>query len=111
MTRTDHDHLRVLSICHYVLGGLCFFFGGFAVIYLAIGIALVAEAPPPAQPGGNAQEPPEFIGWFFIGLAAFMLIFYWSLAAGLVLAGRCLDQRTWRTFCLVVAGVSCLFQP
>ena len=109
MTRTDRDHLRILAICHYVLGGMCFFVGGFAIIYLAIGIAIVAEAP--AQPGGNAQEPPEFMGWVFIGVAAFMLAFYWLLAAGLLLAGRCLDQRKWRTFCLVVAGAACLFQP
>ncbi len=107
MTRADRDHLRTLAICHYVLGGLCFFFGGCAIIYLVIGLAMIAEVPGP--PAGNA--PPEFLGWFFVGIAAFMLVFYWGLAAGLVLAGRCLDRRQWRTFCLVVAGFSCLFQP
>ncbi|QJW97498.1 hypothetical protein [Frigoriglobus tundricola] len=109
MTRADRDHLRTLAICHYVLGGLCFFFGGCAIIYLVIGLAIVADAPAP--PGGNAPPPPEFLGWVFVGIAAFVLVFYWGLAAGLVLAGRCLDRRQGRTFCLVVAGFSCLFQP
>jgi len=107
MTTSDRDHLRILSICHYVLAGLCFVFGGFAVIYLAVGAAIVAEAP--AQPGANG--PPEFVGWFFVGIAGFMIAFYWGMAAALALAGHCLSQRKWRTFCLVTAGFACLFQP
>jgi hypothetical protein len=107
MTSSDRDHLRILAICHYVLGAFCFVTGGFAVIYMAVGFAIIAEAP--AQPA--ADGPPEFMGWLFVGIAGFMLVFYWGLAAALVLAGRCLSQRKWRTFCLVTAGFACLFQP
>jgi hypothetical protein len=111
MTRTDRDHLRVLSICHYVLAGLCFFFGAFPLLYLIVGIALVTEAfgPPPQQP--NQPFPLESFGWFMIGAAALMIAFYWALAAGLVSAGRCLGRRASRTFCLVVAGFACLLVP
>jgi hypothetical protein len=107
MTTSDRDHLRILSICHYVLAGLFFVFGGFAILYLAIGAAIVAEAP--AGPAGNG--PPEFMGWIFVGFAGFMIAFYWGMAAALALAGHCLSQRKWRTFCLVTAGFACLFQP
>ena len=110
MTRTDRDHLRVLAICHYILAGLCFVAGLFPVIHLVIGIVIVTEGvggqkPPPKGP------PPEFIGWMFIGIASAVIVSSWALAAGLVAAGRCLTRRTSRTFCLVVAGFACLFQP
>jgi hypothetical protein len=108
MTRTDRDHLRVLSICHYVLGGLCVLCGMFPIIHLVVGIVLVTEPPGAAQQDG---PPPEFIGWLFIGIAAFMILCYWALAVALMTVGWCLGRRKGRTFCLVVAGVACLFQP
>jgi hypothetical protein len=108
LTRSDRDHLHILVICHYVLAGLCFFFGCFMGIYIAIGIAVVLEGPGAAPPNG---PPPEIFGWFFVGVGALCLLFYWGLAAGLVLAGRYMSQRRRRTFCMVAAGFSCLFQP
>ncbi len=51
------------------------------------------------------------MGWLFIGIGAVAVLCSWLLAGGLVLAGHFLSQRKRRTFCLIVAGVSCLFQP
>ena len=111
MTTSDRDHLRILSICHYVLSGLCFLFGTIPVIHLVVGIVIVTEEFGPQQQRGNAPFPPELIGWIFIVIAATVIALYWTLAAALVLAGNCLSQRKWRTFCLVTAGFACLFQP
>src|SRR4051812_35376209 len=108
LTRTDRDHLKILAICHHALAALVFFFGAFFALYLVIGIAVIAEAP--AQPARNGP-PPEFIGWIFVGFASVGLLFYWGLAAALVASGGYLTSQRYRTFCLVVAGVSCLFQP
>jgi hypothetical protein len=110
LTRTDRDHLRTLAICHYALGGLCFVFGCFPMIHLAIGIAIVTEAIP-VQQGNGAPFPAELFGWFFIGVAALMIAFHWALAAALIVSGRSIDQRKRHALCLVVAGVACLFQP
>ena len=110
MTRSDRDHLRTLSVCHYVLGGLCFLVGCIPFIYLALGVAILngGFGPPKNQNGG---PPPEFLGWLFIGIASLVIALYWALGLALVQAGSCLRQRKWRTFCMVVAGASCLFQP
>jgi hypothetical protein len=109
MTRADRSHLNTLSICHYVLAGLCFLFGGFAVLYLGLGILFLTDPPP--QPNGPPGPEPEFFGWIMIGFAIVMLAFYWGLAIGLAVAGWCLRRRKWRPFCMVVAGLACLFQP
>jgi hypothetical protein len=113
MTRSDREHLRTLAVCHYVLGGLCFLIGCVPMLHLAIGIAIVAGAFP-MQPQGNGNAPPfpaEFFGWLFIGIASAVIAFCWALGLALVQAGTCLRQRRWRTFCIVVAGFACLFQP
>src|SRR2546423_14939296 len=104
LTRTDRDHPRVLSICHYVLGGLTFFGGVCVGLYFAVMYAFIAEAPGAAQPNG----PPEFIGWFFLGIAAFLILFYWLMAALLVTARRYMSQRRNRTLCLIAARLSSL---
>lgn len=109
MTRSDREHLRTLAICHYVLGGLCFLVGLLPMIHLAIGIAIVTGALP--GPPANGPFPAEFFGWLFIGIASAVIAFHWSLGLALVQAGTCLRQRRWRTFCIVVAGFACLFQP
>ncbi|HEY1192119.1 MAG TPA: hypothetical protein VGE74_31110 [Gemmata sp.] len=109
MTATDRDHLRILAICHYILGGLSFLFGFLPFFHLVIGIVIVGGGVQPAP--GNNGPPPELMGWLFIGFASLAIAFSWALAAALVTAGRCLSQRRSRTFCLIVAGVSCLNQP
>ncbi len=111
MTRTDRDHLRILSICHYVFAGLCFIAGCFPIFYVFFGIMIVANefGPPPQQ--ADASDPPELVGWFFIGFGTVMVASFWALTAGLIVAGRCLSQRKSRTFCMVMAGAACLFQP
>ncbi|VTS03441.1 Uncharacterized protein OS=Xanthomonas arboricola pv. pruni MAFF 301420 GN=XPR_4412 PE=4 SV=1 [Gemmata massiliana] len=112
MTRTDRDHLRVLSICHYVLAGLCFVAGCFPIIHLVVGIMIVNnEFGPPPQQANAPGPPPEIFGWLFIGVAATMIASFWALAVGLIVAGRCLSRRKSRTFCMVMAGAACLFQP
>jgi len=111
MTRSDRDHLRVLVICHYVLGGLCFLVGFFPFLHLAVGIAIVTGALGQPNQQRNAPGPPEWFGWLFIGIAAFLIVLYWTLAVALVVAGRSISQRKRHTFCLIVAGAACLFQP
>jgi hypothetical protein len=35
----------------------------------------------------------------------------WTLAAFVFAAGRCIKRRKRHLFCIIVAGVSCLFMP
>ena len=104
---TDQDYLRLLSIFHYVVGGMAGLCGCFPIIHLAVGIGIASGAfNTPGTPG----PPPEF-GWLFAALAAAAMLLSWTLAIGLVVAGWMLQQRRGYLFCLVMAGFACLFQP
>lgn len=40
-----------------------------------------------------------------------MMLTAWAMAVAMIIAGRGLKQRTKYTYCLVVAGISCIFMP
>jgi len=104
----DANHLRLLSIFHFVAAGLIALFATLPVIHVVIGIAMVSGRLPPS--GGSAPPPPGF-GWMFVIFGSAFILFGWTLAICLFIAGRCLKRRRRYLFCLVVAGAACVFQP
>ena len=102
----DFQHLRLLSIFHYVVGGIIGICGCFPIIHLTVGIAVVSGA---MDDGGNG--PPAAFGWIFVCMAAFMISMFWGAAIAILLAGGKLRDHTSHTFCLVVAAVECMFMP
>src|SRR5579883_1716250 len=103
----DAEHLKLLSIFYYVRGGLCAFFSCFFLIYMVMGVVFTTAAV--ASHGNNA--PPAALGLVFAVFGGIAVIFGWIWAALQLYAGRCLGQRKHRVYCLVIAGISCLFLP
>lgn len=104
----NEDHLRLLSVFHYVVGGLAALFSLFPVFYLVLGISFVVA---PRVFAEHGPPPPAFVGWIFIILAVVFMVLGFSLAACLIAAGRCLAKRTKYLFCVVVAAIECMFVP
>lgn len=104
----DEEHLRLLSIFHYVVGGLAGLCALIPIIHVVLGLFFVFA---PEKVQGNGQPPPAFVGWMFVILGAVFVVFGLALAGCMVAAGRFLAQRKRYTFCLVMAGVECLFMP
>ena len=59
----------------------------------------------------NGEPPPKFMGWIFVIVGSGVLLGGWMLAVLLIVAGRFLKRHKRRVFCMVVAGISCLFMP
>lgn len=105
----DEEHLRLLSLFHYIVGGLTALFACMFLIHLGIGImALVA----PEQMGsGPGQQPPQFFGWLFTALGGGAFLLGQTLAVCMILAGRALARRQRYTFVFVIACIECLQMP
>lgn len=106
--RQDEEHIRLLSIFHYVVGGFAALFAMFPIIHLVIGLMLVFA---PETFESKGEPPPAFFGWFFVIFAGAFIIAGWVLAIFIIITGRFLARHRHRLFCLVIAGVECAFMP
>ena len=106
----DAEHLRLLSIFHYVVAGVDGFCSFFPLLYTVVGFVFVALSHhPPANP---AQEvPPAALGWVFVGLGIFLFLLGAVFAFVLALASRSLSRRKHYWFAFVVACIECIFVP
>ena len=81
----DNEHLKLLSIFHYVVSGLAAFFACIPIIHLVIGLFFIL-APQKLGPGSN--QPPAFIGWFFVAFASAFILLGWTFAVLVLIVAR-----------------------
>jgi hypothetical protein len=101
----DEQHLKLLSIFHYVLGGLTALFSCFPLLHIAMGIAMLCGA------FDDEDGPPKIFAVFFIVLPAMFILCGWALAVCIIIAGRKLARHKARLYCLVIAGLECIMMP
>ena len=106
----DEQHLKLLSVFYYVFAGLSLLGICFGLLYAGFGLAMV-YAPDRFSGGGSSEELPPVVGWLTAAFGGFMLVLSCTSAVLLLLTGRYLVRQKHRTFCLVIAGLSCLSVP
>ncbi len=107
------DHLRTLSICHYVYAALATCFSCLGGFYIAMG-AFFGEIMKAAPKQNGSAPPPEVADMFtfmFTGIGAAIVVAALTVAVLCVLSGRGMMLRRRRTLSLVVAGILCLTGP
>ena len=107
--KVDADHLRLLSIFHFVGAGLACLGLLFLLLHFAIMHAVFAN-PQMWQNQKSGPPPAELFAifqWFYL----FIGIWFFGSAILNVISGLCLRARKHRTFSLVVAGFNCLHIP
>ena len=105
----DNEHLKLLAIFHYVVGGLSFLGTLGGVFYMLAGFFFFQNAA--AISHTAASTPPVEIGWLFAFVGAVIALLCAAIGVCLIIAGRSLTARRNRTFCMVVAGINCLHFP
>ena len=106
--KEDENHLRILSVLHYVLAGITAVFSLLPGVYIVLGLVMMFA---PQAFGGHGEQPPAFIGVIFLMFGGGFMLAGFILAGVVVAAGRFLATRTHYTFCLVIAGIECIFMP
>lgn len=114
----DESHLHLLSVFHFVMGGLYVLGLGFVGLHFLMMRMFMTQphsAPVTVPAGGSptppsAAMPPEImtIMIVFYIVAAVMIA---SLATGNILAGFWLKKHVQHTLTFVVAAINCAFFP
>jgi len=103
----DLEHLRLLSIFHYVVAAMAAFFACFPILHFAMGLALTTGL----FPDSKGEPAARIVGVAVMVFAGALILFGWAFAVALVLAGRALRKHKSYTFCLVMAAIACMFMP
>lgn len=101
----DLDQLRLLSIFHFVVGGIAALFSCIPFIHFFLGLAMTTGWLQDVDPAG------QVFGIFFMVFAGLFILAGWAFAICVITAGRCLAARRRYMFCLVMAAVECIFMP
>lgn len=108
----DLEHLKLLSIFYYVVGGLIALFSCIPIIHLSIGIAfLTGNIPTTPRHAGEPEFPVQLFGLMFTIIPLLFILGGWTLAVFTFIAGRKLSRHEGYMFCFVVAGILCAFTP
>ena len=107
----DADHLRVLSILHYVWGGLVLLFSSFAIVYIVLGVLMLTGRFAFATPPGQRPPPPELMGWMMAGMGGCGLALGVAIGIANLVSARKMSRRQGRVFSIVMASINCLSVP
>jgi hypothetical protein len=106
----DEEHLKHLQLGHNIIAGITALFSCFPVIHMVVGLGMIL--------GGDSffkeaegKGPPPFVGWLFFLMGSAFVVGGWTIASLIFFAGRNIARRRRHTFCVVVAGMACLFMP
>lgn len=103
----DERYLMLLSIFHYVVGGMAGLFASFPILHFVFGVSMVFASFNQSDSGA----PPLIFGLMFTLFAGAFILVGWIFAICIILTGRYISQRKNHMFCIVMAGVECIFTP
>lgn len=95
-------------IFHYALAGITALFSMLPLLHVFMGWAILSGGFDGPAEGANF---PATFGWMFVIMGSVAIIFGLSLAIVIAVAGRSLQLRRRRVFCLVAAGLMCMMMP
>ena len=103
----DREHLKLLAVFHYVVALFVALFSMLPFVHLLIGLGMVSGslAARPAEPGA------AIVGWFLVVFAGFFIGCGIAFAGCLAFAGKSLQEQKRYLYCIVIAGLSCMFAP
>lgn len=106
LSAEDASHLKLLSIFHYIVGGIGVLTSLLPCVHLVFGILMVNGT----FPGGGQGPPPEF-GWLVIAFALCAILIGLTFSVLTIFVGQRIASRENHLLCLINAGIQCLFIP
>ena len=103
----EEEHLQLLGIFHFVVAAFAGLFSLFPIVHLLVGIGMTAFSI--TEP--KDTFPIALVGIIFIIFATLWIALGLTFTTCLLFSGRYLKRKKHYKFCLVMAGVECIFMP
>jgi hypothetical protein len=109
-TNPDDEHLKLISMFHFVVAVLEAGTGLLFIFHFGMGLAMVTGKWPGVSTS-HPGAPPDFMGWLFAVFGGVLLLGHEVLALLTLIAGLSIRKRRHHLFCLIVAGLGCFYVP
>jgi hypothetical protein len=103
----DEQYLRLLSLFHYVVGGLTALVACIPIFHFTVGVGMIIASFAEPRETGLLVLP----GLAFTLIAGGIMLFGWTFALCIALTGYFLSARRNYMFCLVMAGIETILTP
>jgi len=114
----DKEHLRLLAIFHYIVGGMVALASCVFIVYLVFGFitVLMGLLVTVAGSANNQTSPAAGIPFLVLGaiellIPITLMLIGWISAFFIIQAGRCLHKVKSKNFCFVIACMECFVFP
>ena len=107
----DAEHLKLLSIFYYIVGGMIMLISCFALFYVVFGLLFIFMPESMQNANHHNDPPPKFFGAIFALFGTCGLVFGWSIGLLTIYTGGCIKRREHRFLTLIVAGLQCMWIP
>lgn len=109
MNSVESKQLDLLSMFHYIVGGFTALFSCIPFLHVFMGLAIISGKM--FKNSHGAEQPPNVFGWLFVIMGSVCILLGWMTAVCILIAGKKLKARKWWLFCMVIAGIECMFMP
>ncbi len=107
----DLEHIKLLSIFHFIVAGLAGLFACFPIFHLTIGLSMLTGSFFASEAPSDMPFPFSMFGLLFTIIPAVLILSGWAFAICLAISGYFLTKRQHYLFCMVMAGICCMFMP
>ena len=107
----DEEHLKLLSLGYMISAGMTAFSSLFGLWFVIVGTMFRVVSRASGAAAKSSPPPPPFLGGIFAGIGLAIFLGFIALALLKLKAAFDLKRRTSRTFCMVLAGITCLGIP
>lgn len=107
----DIDQIKILAIFHFIVAGVAGLFACFPIFHLLMGISMLAGGFFPETAPADTPFPFGIFALMFTLIPAAIIFLGWAFAISLAVSGYFLLKKQHYLFCMVMAGISCIFTP
>ncbi|MEM9598925.1 MAG: hypothetical protein AAGD06_31950 [Acidobacteriota bacterium] len=107
----DIEHLNLLRIFHYVVGGLGCLFSCIPLVHVAMGLFVATGDFSSNYDPTLTLGPMVGFGWLFVSVGGILFLVGQAVSVAIILSGRFIGQRKNYHYSFVVACVACVVFP